>query len=158
MRKLLLAAVLLMNFAANAHIGKIAVFKYTQVESTIQLEVIIDHKYAVGFGESINNGCDFNGLTALCMSKYILENTSLIINDSTTIVFEIADSKIEKGHLIMNFSAKLSNPKIEAFQIENKCFVPLDKAFRNRVKINFDNYRKSYMLKGNNFNIQKKLN
>lgn len=140
------AFLLLISFACFGHAGKLNTFTYSKEGNAIQLKVVLKNADVLELGKKLNDGCDFKNLTSLCISKYILENSSLEYN-GITLPFVLGDSKIESGHITLHFKANPLIVKANSLIVKNNCFYVLDKDYKNRIRLNLYKIKKSYLLK-----------
>jgi len=141
MKFLFLASLfLLFNFI---HGGHIAEYFFSVENETLNLKFVIDKDELLLF--DITDQCDMVNMTALCTSKYLKNNMSILINGEP-IVFELQDSYTENHHLIIKLSSLLCSKKIMQITIENNCFYDFDHDFKNRIILDIGKFNSSYLL------------
>jgi len=132
------------------HAEHMAEFYYQLEGNTLTLKLVIENTEASSF--TFNNDCNFKEMNALCFSEYI-NNHSYIELNSEKINLELENSYVEKGHLIVNLSAKINSKSVEELTIYNNCFYEFNLDFKNRVLLDIKQFQSSYLLTKDKANI-----
>ena len=138
------------------HIGEVAEYNYYVEDSVIHFSFMVDIDELEDF--KTTQSCDYTNMLAFCTSSYVNENATLFINEQP-VEFEFESSSIRNNHLNLYFGSitKLSN--VSEISIYNTCFYNFNLNFKNRIIIDIEKYRASYLLdiKSKNLNciIQK---
>jgi len=125
------------------HAENIAEYYYQFDDDVITLKFVIENSEASSF--TFDNDCNFQKMNALCVFEYLKKN-SYIELDKKKINLELQNSYIEKGHLIVNLSAKINIKSIEEITIYNRCFYEFNSNFKNRISLNIKQFQSSYLL------------
>jgi len=125
------------------HAEHMAEFYYQLEDDTLKLKLVVEKAEASSF--TFDNDCNFKEMNALCFCRYIKKNSYIELN-SKKINLELENSYIEKGHLIVNLSAKVPTEPIEKITIYNRCFYEFNSEFKNRVLLDIKQFQKSYLL------------
>ena len=138
------------------HIGEVAEYNYYVEDSVIHFSFMVDIDELEDL--KMSQSCDYTNMLAFCTSSYVNENATLFINERP-VEFEFESSSIRNNHLNLYFGSttKLSNES--EISIYNTCFYNFNLNFKNRIIIDIEKYRASYLLdiKSKNLNciIQK---
>jgi len=124
------------------HVGHISAYHFSQVNQEFQLKFTIERNELMNFDTDL---CDFEGMTALCVSNYLNENTSVIVN-GTSVTFELVNATTESNYLIVYLKATDTFDQIDKVEIINNCFYEFNDHFLNRVSIDICDIKKSYIL------------
>lgn len=138
------------------HIGEVAEYKYYVEDSVIHFSFMVDIDELEDLKTS--QSCDYTNMLAFCTSSYVKENATLFINESP-VEFEFESSSIRNNHLNLYFGSTTKLVDINKISVYNNCFYNFNINFKNRIIIDIDKYRASYLLdiKSKNLNciIQK---
>ena len=83
--------------------------------------------------------------TAICVSNYINEHTSIEINGKK-VKFSLDESKTDHGHFVLYMKSELKSPDVSEIKIKNECFYEFDSKYKNRLIMNVAQFQKSYLL------------
>ena len=133
------------------HVGQLAQYNYSIVNEKVQLEITLE--YSEMKQMQLDNSCDPNTMTALCISNYIIKNSLMKINDQP-VNFELMDSFISNNHLIITLHSQNTYKTITSIDIEQATFYEFFEEYRNRVSLNLDKFKGSYMLTKNKNSIK----
>lgn len=131
----------------SMHGGHTAEFHYHIEGERLILQFMID-KHDLSHLD-IDNGCDFDAMTALCVSKYIMQHSSMTINDKE-IEFSLQKSYTDGGQLFVILSSPWEATLIKSLTIQNECFYAYDAEFKNRIILDMGRFDKSYLLNKDN--------
>lgn len=136
----LLSSVILSSFL---HIGQLAEYKYSKTNDLIELEVTLE--FAEVKQLKLDNSCDIEKTTAICLSNYILNHSTLNINNQE-INFELTDSRITNGHIVLTHHSKAIVKTVTSVSTENTSFYEYLDEYKNRISFDLDTFRGSYIL------------
>tara|TARA_B100000768_G_C11220365_1_gene350230 strand:- start:374 stop:799 length:426 start_codon:yes stop_codon:yes gene_type:complete len=125
------------------HSGHIAEYNYQLSNNYLTLKFVIEKPEVDNF--NFNSDCNVEQMTALCLTKYINEKSHIKINGKT-VALKLNDSYTEKNHLIINLKAKVSLDSVKELIIFNSCFYEFNAKFKNRIILDVNQFRKSYLL------------
>lgn len=134
---------LMIGLASMFHVGQMAEYNYSIVNEKVQLEISLEHSEMKNL--QLDNSCDANKMTALCVSNYIIRNSTLKINNEL-VNFELSDSYISNDHLIIRLNSTSAYQSVKSIEIKQATFYEFFNAYRNRVTLNLDGFKGSYML------------
>lgn len=138
------------------HIGEVAEYKYYVEDSVIHFSFMVDIDELEDLKKS--KSCDYTKMLAFCTSSYVNENATLFINESP-VAFEFESSSIRNNHLNLYFVSTTKLRNVSEMSIYNTCFYNFNLNFKNRIIIDIEKYKASYLLdiKSKNLNciIQK---
>ena len=129
--------------SGSLHVGQLAEYEYSLVNGRIQLEVTLEYSEMKHL--NLNNECDIDKMTALCLSNYVLEHSMLEINNEV-MNFELTESYVVDDHLILIHSSTNNVEVVTSIEVKNTSFYELFDAYRNRMIINLGTFSGSYML------------
>ena len=144
---------LVLTFTNIIHVGQLAEYYVTQEEMSLIIKVVIEKDEMLNF--NFNSNCDVKKMTSLCVANHLRENLLLEINNQI-ITLELGDSYTDNGHLTLFLTGELNNKEVNSLNITNNCFYEFHDGYRNRVILNLDKIKSSYMLtsKKNSFSIK----
>ena len=125
------------------HIGEVAEYKYYIEDSVIHFSFMVDIDELEDLKTS--QSCDFMNMLAFCTSNYVNKNTTLFINESP-VDFEFESSSIRNNHLNIYFGSTTMLVDINKISVYNNCFYNFNLNFKNRIIIDIEKYRASYLL------------
>jgi len=125
------------------HSGHIAEYNYQLSNNYLTLKFVIEKPEVDNF--NFNSDCNVEQMTALCLTKYINEKSHIKINGKT-VALKLNDSYTEKNHLIINLKAKVTLDSVKELIIFNSCFYEFNAKFKNRIILDVNQFRKSYLL------------
>lgn len=125
------------------HAEHIAEYNYQLNGDNLNLKFTIEKDEIDHF--NFNSDCDIEQMTALCLTKYLNEKSQIKINGKV-VKFSLDNSLIEKGHLVINLSAKVTSVSIKELNIANNCFYEFNSKFKNRIILDINQFQKSYLL------------
>ena len=138
-----LLAFLMLTLTTHLHVGELAEYHISQEGSSIQIKVILEK--ADIFSSDFKPNCDVLKTTALCVSKHITENLWVEVNDKL-LQLELGDSYTEQDHLTLFFTGELLDEKVKSLHIKTDCFYEFYADYRNRVVLDIEGFKSSYML------------
>ena len=101
------------------HVGQMAEYKYSIVNERVQLEIMLEHSEMKTL--QLDDSCNANTMTALCLSNYIIKNSELKIND-VSVHFELMKSHILNDHLVIFLISTTEVNSIESVKIRHSAF------------------------------------
>jgi len=125
------------------HIGEVAEYTYYMEDNKVHLLFMVDLDELEPLKSDLS--CDYSKMLSICTSNYIKDNSTLFINDRP-IEFELESSNVRNKHLYIYFIAIYKVSDIDKVSVYNNCFYQINPHFKNRVIIDFENYRASYLL------------
>ena len=138
------------------HIGEVAEYNYYVEDSVIHFSFMVDIDELEDL--KMSQSCDYTNMLAFCTSSYVNENATLFINERP-VEFEFESSSIRNNHLNLYFGSTTKLSNVSEISIYNTCFYNFNLNFKNRIIIDIEKYRASYLLdiKSKNLNciIQK---
>jgi hypothetical protein len=125
------------------HIRNIAKFKYSEANESVQLEVTLEFSEIKHM--KLDNSCDLDKTTAICLSKYILTHAEMKINDKE-INFELSGSHMVNGHLVLMYNSTVVLDVIKSIEIKNTSFYEQFDGYKNRITLDLVRFQGSYLL------------
>jgi len=131
MRKVLFLILILVQFTAFTHGGHMATFGLSFDSTHINLEFKIDVNTLSHY--SFDDKCEnYEQFKVLCISNYILNNSSLKIEGIKT-NFEFIESNQDEHFMVLKFTTKrIINKKVKV-KFSTSCFYEFDSLFENRI-------------------------
>ncbi len=128
------------------HADGLAEYHYFMENDAILLKFEMDKNELEHY--KINKECHNNKLFDICVTNYLLSQTNLKINDSN-VTFDFTGSSVYNNHIILNFKSKTTYKSIHKIQVKNNSFYEVNSKFKNRVRIDLDRFKKSFLLTKN---------
>ena len=134
---------LMLTLTAHFHVGELAEYYISQEGHSLQMKVVLEK--ADMFSLDFKPNCDVLKTTALCVSNHISDNLRVEVNNKL-LQIELGDSYTEHDHLILLFTGELLDVKVKSLSIKNNCFYKFYDDYRNRIILDVDGFKSSYML------------
>lgn len=125
------------------HADGLAEFQYSIDQQHVVLRLEMDQRELEHYQSKMN--CSKKMLESLCFNDYLQRHSSFMINGKV-VVFEFENSSNYNGHVILNLRSIKNYSEINEIEVLNNCFYEFNPAFKNRIRIEIDNYQKSYLL------------
>lgn len=133
----------LFPLSSPVHIGEVAEYKYYIQDSVVHLSFMVDIDELEDLKSS--QPCDYANLLAFCTSSYVNKNATLFINDNP-VEFEFESSSIRNNHLNIYFGSTTKLVDVNKISVYNNCFYNFNQNFKNRIIIDIEKYRATYLL------------
>lgn len=137
--------------ASLFHADGIAEYHYFMENDHVVLKFEMDKNELQHY--RIDKDCQKNKLFDLCIENYLLKNADLQINNQK-VSFDFIGSSTYNDHIIFNFKSKKAYNDITDLQIKNTCFYEVNKKFKNRIRIDLNQFQKSFLLTKGKGSIQ----
>lgn len=134
---------LALTTASPSHVSQIAAYYFTLHQHQLEMKLILERDALFHF--EFEGDCDFQKTTSLCVANYVTSNSVVRINGKQ-VEWQLGDAYTDNGLFIVHFAAPLESDTIERLSIQNQCFYEFDPNHRNRVILDLDPFRKSYLL------------
>ena len=125
------------------HIGEVAEYTYYMEDNEVHLLFMVDLDELESLKTDLS--CDYSKMLSYCTSNYINNNSTLFVNE-IPIEFELESSNVRNKHLYIYFNSVSKLVEVDKVSVYNNCFYYINPNFKNRVIIDFENYRASYLL------------
>ena len=129
-------------FASPLHIGHVAEYYYQLDGKQLNLKFMIEKEELMSFDLG---DCDVRQMTALCAAQYVNKHAFIKINGKDQ-KFELQNSFVENGHLVVNLSSVVDDDVIRDVNVVNKCFYEFNRRFKNRIIFDIAQFQNSYLL------------
>jgi len=133
------------------HVGQLAEYTYSLVNDKVELEITLE--YSEMRSLHLNDSCDANKMTALCVSNYIVENSKLNVN-AKAVSFELVNSYVVNDHLVIVLNSVETFESINSIKISQTTFYEFFENYRNRVILDFERFKGTYMLTKNRNSLE----
>ncbi len=133
----------MLTLTTSFHVGELAEYYISQEGNSLQMKVVLERVDILRL--DFKPDCDVLKTTALCVSKHISENLTLEVNNKL-LQLELGDSYTEHDHLILFFTGELLDEKVKSLNIKNNCFYKFYNDYRNRIILDVEGFKSSYML------------
>jgi hypothetical protein len=97
------------------------------------------------FHYTLNTNCSHEIMPTLYAFQYIQKNLEFKV-DGNTVDFELVNATVLNGHVILNLQSIFPVEEIRDIQVKNTCFYEFNPKFKNRVRIDINEFQKSYLL------------
>lgn len=134
---------LIAGVVSMLHVGQTAEYEYSIVNDKVQLEITLENSEMKSL--ELNSSCDANKMTALCVSNYIIENSELKINNES-VSFVLTDSHVVDDHLVIVLTSTATYKSVKSVEVTQNSFYKFFSGYKNRVVLNFEKFKGSYML------------
>lgn len=132
------------------HAGGLAEYHYYMDKNHVVLKFEMDKNELQHY--NINKDCQKNKMRDICIANYLSAHTNLKLNDND-VVLEFEESSIYNDHIILKFKSKKRYENINKVEVNNSCFYQKNSKFKNRIRIDINNFQKSFLLTKNNKSI-----
>ncbi len=130
-------------FISLFHADGLAEYHFYLDENHILLKFEIEQNQLRHF--KLDPNCSQETMPTLCTFNYIQKNLDFKM-DGKTVDFELISSSIYNGHVILNLQSVNRYEKVADIKVKNDRFYEFNANFKNRIRIDINEFQKSYLL------------
>ena len=127
------------------HVGHIAEYNYQLIDEQVHLNFSMDKEDIMLL--KLTERCDMNSTTAHCLTNYLNERSSFVINGKN-LKFQLLGSQIRKERIYLQLIADVQVDAIDGIAIKNRVFIEFDPEFKRRILVDIGSFQGSYLLSG----------